>query len=68
MSLPEVSNRHCGNCGEHDPKRLKWLKEPCVHRKRICKLGGYCAFWKPKTVQNERVVNQKLESLSDRRK
>ena len=50
MSLPEVSVRHCGNCGEHDPKRLRWLKEPCKRRKRICKLGGYCAFWTPKTI------------------
>ena len=59
MSLPEVSNRHCGNCGEHDHKRLRWLKEPCKHRKRICKPGGYCAFWAPKTISQKEMERTK---------
>jgi NADH pyrophosphatase NudC (nudix superfamily) len=48
-----VNEKHhyCGNCGEHDPKRLKWLKEPCTHRTRITMPEGYCAFWKPKKIK-----------------
>lgn len=56
QSLPEVSNRHCGNCSEYDEKRMRWLKEPCKHRKRVCKPGGYCAFWSFKNQETEKKV------------